>query len=335
MKKFNVAVVGIGMVGQEMLRVLRGRNFPVENIIVLATRDRTENIDGVDYTVKKICSEAFEGIDIAIFAGTEGASGASQVYGWDAVKGGTVVIDNGNDFRMDDRVPLVVPEVNGDALKDHQGFVSNPNCSTIQMVAALGPLHREFALKRIVVSTYQSVSGTGRGGVAELEEQMKNPEAKPDVYPCPILGNLIPQISSLKDEFPGYYNEEIKMIKETRKILNVPELAVSATCVRVPVLKGHAEAVNVEFEKPVSVDQAREVLAGAEGIEVMDDAANGVYPTPLMAAGKDPVYVGRLRQDSSVANGLDMWVVADNIRKGAALNAVQIAEKMVELDLIK
>lgn len=335
MKKFNVAVVGIGMVGQEMLRVLRDRNFPIDSIIVLATRDRTETIDGVDYTVRKICNEAFDGIDIAIFAGTEGASGASQVYGWDAVKGGTVVIDNGNDFRMDDRVPLVVPEVNGDALTDHQGFVSNPNCSTIQMVAALGPLHREFGLKRVVVSTYQSVSGTGRGGVAELKEQMKNPEAKPDVYPYPILGNLIPQISSLKDEFPGYYNEEIKMIKETRKILNATELAVSATCVRVPVLKGHAETVNAEFEKPVSVDQAREVLAGAEGVEVMDDAANGVYPTPLMAAGKDPVYVGRMRKDPSVANGLDMWVVADNIRKGAALNAVQIAEKMVEMDLIK
>jgi len=332
--KFRVAVVGAGAVGEEMVRVLRQRDFPTSELVILARSSRTQEIDGVAYQVKETTAEAFDDIDIAFFAGTEGVKGASQVFGWEAVARGVFVVDNGDDYRMDDRVPLVVPEVNGDALANHQGFVSNPNCSTIQMVHALAPLHKLAGLKRVVVSTYQSVSGTGSAAIKELEQQIQDYVAgndiKIDQYPYQILLNLIPQISSLKSEYEGYYGEEIKMIKETRKIFGLPELAVSATCVRVPVFRAHSETVNVEFDRPISPDRAREALAAWPGIEVVDDPANGKYPMPLFAEGKDPTYVGRIRQDSCNPNTLDMWVVADNIRKGAALNAVQIAEMAIE-----
>lgn len=339
MSKYRVAVVGAGAVGEEMVKVLRQRNFPMSELVILARSARKQTIDGVEYDVKETNAEAFDGIDIAFFAGTEGAKGASQVFGWEAVKRGAFVVDNGDDFRMDPRVPLVVPEVNGEEMANHQGFIANPNCSTIQMVHALAPLHKKAGLKRVVVSTYQSVSGTGGAAIRELEQQIKDyvsgNEIKNEQYPCQILINLIPQISTLKSEFDGYFGEEIKMIKETRKIFNIPDLAVSATCVRVPVFRAHSETVNVEFEKPISADEARTVLASWPGIEVMDDPANGVYPTPLMAEGKDPTYVGRIRQDSCNTNTLDMWIVADNIRKGAALNAVQIAEMAIERGYIK
>jgi aspartate-semialdehyde dehydrogenase len=337
-KQYTVAVVGIGMVGKEMLRVLNQRDFPASEIRILATRERTETIDGRDYKVYVCSEDAFDGVDVALFAGTEGASGASKQFGWAAVEKGALVIDNGGDFRMDERVPLVVPEVNPDAMRSHQGFIANPNCSTIQMVVALQPLHAEAGLKRVVVSTYQAVSGTGRAAVAELDVQIQaDVEGKPscpEVYPHPIAFNCLPHIGSQKDTMPGYTSEEAKMLFETRKIMGLPELRVSATCVRVPVRNGHSEAVNCEFERPISVERARALLTAAPGVVVQDDFAQAAYPLPRPADGTDPVYVGRIRRDASVENGLDMWVVADNIRKGAALNAVQIAEKAVEMGLI-
>ena len=339
MRKYSVVVVGIGLVGTRILQVLRERNFPVKSVKALARRARTETIDGVDYEVAPASAEAFAGADFALFAGTEGARGASQLFGWEAARRGCIVIDNGDDFRMDERVPLVVPEVNPEALRNHQGLIANPNCSTIQMVTALAPLHRAARIRRIVVTTFQAVSGTGSAAVAELERQVADVPAgrpaNPQQYPRQIFANVIPQISALKDIFPGYYGEEIKMIRETRKILSAPQIAVSATCVRVPVYFGHSEAINVETEKKLTAAQARELLAAAPGIVVVDDPAKSLYPTPLDAAGKDEVFVGRIREDSCHANTLDLWCVADNIRKGAATNAIQIAEKMIEMGLVK
>ncbi|MFO7898994.1 MAG: aspartate-semialdehyde dehydrogenase [Planctomycetota bacterium] len=335
---YRVAVVGIGMVGQEMLKVLHQRAFPASEIQVMATRARTETIDGRDYEVIPASEDAFEDVDIALFAGTEGAAGASRQFGWAAVERGCLVIDNGGDFRMDERVPLVVPEVNADAMREHEGFIANPNCSTIQMVVVLKPLHEEAGLKRVVVSTYQAVSGTGRAAVAELERgvraYVKGEAFCPEVYPHPIAFNCLPHIGSLRDELPGYTSEEAKMVFETRKIMGLPGLRVASTCVRVPVFNSHCEAANIEFERPITVESAREILADAPGVVVQDDFAGNLYPLPIEASGEDPVYVGRIRRDPSVDNGLDLWVVADNIRKGAALNAVQIAETAIDMGLV-
>ncbi len=338
MAGYNVAVVGAGAVGEEMLKVLRQRNFPIAELKVMARSARKQVLDGREFDIIPTTAEAFDGVDIAFFAGTEGEKGASTMFGWEAVARGAVVVDNGDDWRMDPRVPLVVPEVNADALEKHQGLVANPNCSTIQMVVALAPLHKKATMKRVVVSTYQSVSGSGGAAIRELEEQIKASVAGTEIpvkeYSHQIFCNLIPQISKLTDEFEGYYGEEIKMIKETRKIFDIPELAVSATCVRVPVMRAHSETVNVEFANPITAEEARNALASYPGVEVMDDPANGKYPMPLFADGSDPVFVGRIRQDECCPNTIDMWVVADNIRKGAALNAVQIAECMIERGLI-
>ncbi len=339
MKKYTVAVVGIGLVGSEILKVLKQRDFPAERIKVLARRKRIEVIDGVEYEVEPTTLEAFEGVDIALFAGTEGAKGASQQFGWEAVKKGVLVIDNGQDYRMDPRVPLVVPEINSDALKNHQGFIANPNCSTIQMVMAMAPLHKLSKIKRVVVSTYQAVSGTGSQAVRELEQQIRdyveNKDLKAEVYPHQIFSNLLPHIGSLKeDEYKGYYSEEIKMVKETHKIFGTEDIKVTATCVRVPVFNSHSESVNLEFENEVTVEQAKEALSNFPGVTVVDDPGNAVYPLPIDASGKDDVFVGRIRKDYSAPNSLNMWIVADNIRKGAALNAVQIAEKVIEMGLI-
>jgi len=333
-----MAVVGIGMVGTEMLKLLHERRFPAKSLRVFATRERDELIAGKTYHVEVATEESFQDMDIAIFAGTEGAKGASQTYGWKAVEQGTVVIDNGDDYRMDPRVPLVIPEVNANHLKQHQGFISNPNCSTIQMVMVLGPLHRAAGLKRVVVSTYQAVSGTGKAAVEELREQapkaLEGQACEAKVYPHTIAFNCIPQVSSLKNEFPGYYGEEIKMIQEPRKILEIPNLPVSATCVRVPVFNAHSESINVELHDKLTAEQARKILSESPGIQVLDDPARSIYPTPREVSGKDPVYVGRIREDSSVQYGLDLWVVSDNIRKGAALNTIQIAERMIEMELL-
>jgi len=338
-QEYTVAVVGIGMVGGEMLRVLRERNFPAKETRVLATRARKEIVHGHEYDVIPASLEAFDGVDFAFFAGTEGSKGASQQYGWAAVERGCIVIDNGDDFRMDDRVPLVAPEVNPEHLERHQGFIANPNCSTIQMVVALAPLHRKAGIKRIVVSTYQAVSGTGRAAVAELEHQVEDYAAdrklRHEVYPHQIAFNCIPQVSSLKDQFPGYYGEEIKMIREPRKMFDLPDLAVSATCVRVPVFNSHSEAINVQFEEKMTAETATEILTDAPGVRVVDDPGSSVYPLALDASGNDDVLVGRIRQDTSAENCIDLWCVADNIRKGAALNAVQIAEKLIEMGLVK
>ncbi|MCM8785031.1 MAG: aspartate-semialdehyde dehydrogenase [Candidatus Omnitrophica bacterium] len=338
MKKYNVCVVGAGMVGKKMVEILIERNFPFKNLKILATKEREEEINGRIFKIEQTNIEKFEDIDIAFFAGTEGEKGASKLFGWSAVEKGCIVIDNGADFRMDERVPLVVPEVNFHSLKKHQGFISNPNCSTIQMVVALYPLHLEFGLKRIIVSTYQAVSGTGKKAVEELEKQVesyvKREKIVNEVYPYQIFGNVIPEIGSLSDEFSGYYTEEVKMIKETRKILELPDLAISATTVRVPVFNGHSESITAQFEKNPDIKKAREVLEKFPGIKVIDQPEKSLYPTPLFVSGKDEVFVGRIRKNPAFENSLDLWVVADNIRKGAALNAIQIAEKMIEMKLV-
>lgn len=337
-KTYDVAVVGVGMVGKEMVRVLRERKFPIGEFRLLATKPRMEVIDDQEYKVSATNQSSFEGADIAFFAGTEGEGGAAKMFGWNAALDGTFCIDNGSDFRMDKRVPLIVPEVNAEDMGLHQNFVANPNCSTIQMVVALAPLHRVAKIKRIVVSTYQAVSGTGRAAVEELEQSVaaivKGEPFAQAVYPHQIAHNVIPQIGSVSPDFPGYYTEEVKMVLETQKIFNAPDIKVSATCVRVPVYNGHSESVNVEFEKPITADEARAILEKAPGVIVTDGPERSKYPLPIHASGTDAVYVGRIREDKSVEHGLAMWVVADNIRKGAALNAVQIAETAIKMELI-
>ena len=338
-RTYRVGVVGAGLVGEELVRVLEQRRFPAGEVRVMARSSRTQDIAGKPREVIAASAEAFEGLDVALFAGTEGAAGAAALYGWQAAERGIFVVDNGGDFRMDERVPLIVPEVNAEAMRGHSGFIANPNCSTIQMVVALAPLHRAAGIKRVVVSTYQSVSGTGRPGVRALAAQReahRRKAAKVDLgpYPHPIFDNCIPQIGSLKDQMPGYYSEEIKMVLETRKIFGRPDLALTATCVRVPVSMGHSEAVNVEFERDLSPEEARELLRQAPGVSVEDDPGNALYPLAARSAGEDAVYVGRIRRDFSRPNSLNFWCVADNIRKGAALNAVQIVEKAIEMSLL-
>jgi aspartate-semialdehyde dehydrogenase len=337
-RSYRVGVVGAGMVGERLVQVLERRSFPVEELRILATSARRQLMAGAEREVLETCEAAFDGLDIALFAGTEGESGASQLFGWKAVEKGVFVVDNGSDFRMDPRVPLVVPEVNPHALRGHQGFVSNPNCSTIQMVVALAPLHRAAGLRRVVVSTYQAVSGTGRAGVRALAGQ-RAAAAKGDAldrgpYPAPIYNNCIPQVGSLKGKYEGYYSEEAKMIEETRKILELPELPLSATCVRVPVENGHSESINAEFERPISVEEARRILSESAGVLVVDAPEESLYPLAATADGEDAVFVGRIRRDPSRPNALDLWCVSDNLLKGAALNTVQIAEKAIEMGLV-
>ncbi len=336
MKKYKVGIVGIGAVGTEMVKLLRERDFPCEEIRIMARSEREEEVAGETFHVVETKPESFDGLDFAFFAGTEGSKGASQLFGWEAVSRGVTVIDNGDDFRMDDRVPLVVPEVNSDALKHHQGFIANPNCSTIIAMMALGPLHKAARIRRIVASTYQAVSGTGRSAIVELENQIQDYVAgKPltvDAYPHQILLNVLPQIGGLKDTMPGYTSEEAKMLFETRKILSDDDIKVSTTCVRVPVFYGHSEAINIEFERPVSPEEATEVLNAADGIQVVDDPSQAQYPLPLDVAGKSDCLVGRIRPDDSVENGLALFVAGDNIRKGAAQNAIQIAEYLIQQD---
>ncbi len=332
MKLYNVCVVGIGAVGTEMVRLLKKRNFPMKSLSILARSERVEMIDGEPVQVKVASPEAFDGMDFAFFAGTEGAKGASQTLGWEAVKRGCIVIDNGDDFRMDPRVPLVIPEINADALKGHQGFIANPNCSTIIALMPLAPLHRAAKIKRIVASTYQAVSGTGAPAVKELEAQVRAWAAgQPlprEVYPHQIAFNVLPSVGSFKDD-SGESTEEIKMRKETHKILGDSSIRVGNTCVRVPVLNGHSIAINVEFEKPLSPEQARELLKSAPGVQVVDDPKHAQYPMPLQASGNYDVLVGRIRRDQSCENGLVLWCSGDNIWKGAAQNAIQIAEELI------
>jgi len=333
MKGYRIAIVGAtGLVGQEFIKVLEQRNFPMTSIHLLAS-DRSAGkklfVTHHEIEVKETAPESFEGIDIALFsAGAE----ISRYFSPIAAQSGAVVIDNSSAFRMMPAVPLVVPEVNPEDIKWHKGIIANPNCSTIQLVVALYPLHRVNPIKRIIVDSYQAVSGTGSAAVEELTTQAKQvlegQNTIPHVYPHQIAFNVLPEIDVFLDN--GYTMEEWKLVEETRKIMHADNIAISATCVRVPVFMGHSEAVHIEFSQPMSPDEARRILAQAPGVKVLDDPAISLYPQPWSAAGTDEVFVGRIRHDASHPRGLTMWVVADNLRKGAALNAVQIAEEMIK-----
>lgn len=330
---YVVAVVGAtGAVGTEMIEVLEERKFPVTRLVPLAsTRSAggTVTFEGNEVPIEVLTKDSFAGVDIALFsAGAE----LSREFAPIAVKAGAVVIDNSAAWRMTPEVPLVVPEVNAHDIQRHKGIIANPNCSTIQMVVALKPLHDEARIKRIVVTTFQSVSGTGKDAMdelmAECQDLLSFKSASPKVYPYQIAFNCLPQI----DDFlpSGYTKEEMKMVHETRKIMGDQSIHVTATTVRVPVYVGHSEAVNIETERKLSANEARAILSTAPGVLLYDDPAHKIYPMPLEVAGKDEVYVGRVREDESIANGLNLWVVADNLRKGAALNAVQIAEHLAQ-----
>jgi len=337
-KQYRVAVVGAtGAVGHEMRAILAQRGFPISELLPLASA-RSAGIVLEFGTACVTCAElgpgSFRDVDLALFSA---GSSVSREYAPIARGAGCVVIDNSSAWRMDPAVPLIVPEVNPEDAAWHGGIIANPNCSTVQMVAALKPLHDEAKIKRIVVSTYQAVSGTGTKAVAELirqsDEILEGTPPLIQVYPYQIAFNCLPQIDVFLQD--GSTKEEQKMVDETQKIMGDFTIAVTATCVRVPVYNGHCESVNVEFERDLSPDRARELLAAAPGIEVRDEPANLVYPMPITASGTDLVHVGRIRRDPTVAHGLNLWVVADNVRKGAALNAVQIAELLLEHDLIR
>ena len=338
MKEYRVAIVGAtGLVGQEFIKTLEQRSFPMASIKLLASERSVGKrlmVKGEEVGVSEATPESFKGVDIALFsAGAEISRHLSPI----AARSGAVVIDNSAAFRMMPNVPLVVPEVNPEDIEQHQGIIANPNCSTIQMVVALYPLHKANPIKRIIVDTYQAVSGTGAAAVDELTTQVKQvlngQQAIPHVYPHQIAFNVLPEIDVFWDN--GYTREEWKLVEETKKIMHANELAISATCVRVPVFTGHSEAIHIEFSRPMLPDEAERILAEAPGIKILDDPAISLYPQPWPAAGTDEVFVGRIRRDASHPNGLAMWVVADNLRKGAALNAVQIAEEMVKRDWVR
>jgi len=335
MKKYNVAVVGAtGAVGNEMIATLAQRKFPIKKLTLLASArsiGKTLTYKGEEIPVDELKEDSFKGIDIGLFSP---GGAVSTKFAPIAAASGCVVIDNTSAFRMEPDVPLVVPEVNEHAVAQYKkrGIIANPNCSTIQMVVVLKPLHDAAKIKRVVVSTYQAVSGTGKKAIYELEQQVlaiyNNKRVESKVYPWQIAFNILPHIDSFLES--GYTKEEMKMVNETKKIMEDDSIKVTATTVRVPVFYGHSEAVNIEFEKDLSPDKARKLLKKAAGVKVVDDPAKNKYPLAIHAAGKDDTFVGRIRRDDSVPYGLNMWVVADNIRKGAALNAVQIAEVLAQ-----
>ena len=333
---YNVAIVGAtGAVGHELLKVMAERKFPVNDLKLLATeRSKGKVIEycGKPYKVEVTTPDSFENVDIVLFAG----GSISKTLAPEAVKRGAVCIDNSSAFRYDPEVPLVVPEVNPEDVHWHKGIIANPNCSTIQMVVALKPLHDAFGLKRVVVSTYQAVSGAGKEAIDELDAQMKaiaqGEEPVSEVFPYQIASNLIPHIDVFLDN--DYTKEEMKMTWETQKMLHNENIGISATTVRVPVFRSHSEAVSIETEKPITSESAREVFAKAPGIILVDNPAEKKYPMPLYTSDTDEVYVGRIRKDISTENGLCFWVVADQLRKGAATNAVQIAQLLVSEGLI-
>jgi len=330
----HVAVVGAtGAVGVEMLKTLEKRNFPVSRLTPLASvrsAGKTLPFWGQEITVQELTTDSFAGVDIALFSAGGEISGE---FASRAVEAGAVVVDNSSAFRMDDNVPLVVPEINAAEVARHKGIIANPNCSTIVTVMALYPLHQAFEVKRMFASTYQAVSGSGAMGIAELERQVgeinEGREVSREVYPHQIAFNVLPHVDVFLDN--GYTKEEMKMVHESRKIMGLPDFQASVTCVRVPVYRAHSIAISAEFEKPVSVEGAREAISGAPGIDLNDDVASNGYPLPLELAGQDNCQVGRIRKDCAMENGLSFWVAGDQLLKGAALNAIQIAEEVAKL----
>jgi len=326
-----------GAVGREMLKTLEQRKFPTASVKALASK-RSAGLKlpfrGGEIVVEELTHDSFQDVDLVL--ASAGAS-ISKEFAPSAVKAGAVVVDNTSFFRMDTEVPLVVPEVNADVLPTHKGIIANPNCSTIQMVVALGPIHRQFGLKRIVVATYQAVSGKGANAMKELREQVEalrtGAALEFNAFPVQIAYNVLPHIDVFTEN--GYTKEEMKMVNETRKILGDNSIGVSATCVRVPVFRGHSESVNFQTVRPASVAQIRELLEGAPGVAYKDTPANAPYPTALDSDGRDETFVGRLRADASAENAFDLWVVSDNLRKGAALNAVQIGEELLKRNLLR
>ena len=334
-KKLNVIVAGAtGAVGTQMLTCLEEQNFPVNNFKLLASsRSAGKKIKFRDETfvVEEMTKDSFKGYDIALFS----AGGSTSLeFAPASSEAGCVVVDNSSAWRMDPKIPLVVPEVNPDAVAQYKnkGIIANPNCSTIQMVVALNPIYRNFGIKRLVISTYQAVSGTGVKAVNELREQtkavMEGKSPVAEVYPHPIAFNVLPHIDSFLDS--GYSKEEMKMVNETRKIFGDDTIRITATTARVPVYNSHSESVNIETKKHATCEQIREVLEGAPGLKVLDDPKNNVYPLAIDAHGKDLTFIGRIRQDLSIENGIDVWIVSDNIRKGAATNTVQIGRLLAE-----
>jgi len=337
-KDVSVAILGAtGAVGQELLKLLEERNFPLKELKLLASPRSAGskiNFKGREITVEAVSEKSFAGVDI-VLASAGGST--SKTWAEKAVAAGAVVIDNSSAFRMDDNVPLIVPEINPDAASKHQGIIANPNCTTILMGVAIYPLHQVQPIKRIVVSTYQSASGAGARAMEEAQVQARDildgKQPKAEVLPYPIAFNLFPHNSPLNEA--GYCEEEMKMVNETRKIFDAPELKVTATCVRVPILRAHSEAINLEFAQPFDVDRARELIAAAPGAKLVEDWQNNYFPMPMDATGQDPVLVGRIRQDISSECGLELWLCGDQIRKGAALNAIQIAELLLKKNLLK
>ncbi|MFP6739705.1 MAG: aspartate-semialdehyde dehydrogenase [Planctomycetota bacterium] len=323
----SVAVVGVtGAVGQEMLDVLAARDFPLSNLRPLASErsaGKTVQFRGEEIPIEVLGGDSFSGVDLALFSA--GAS-ISREYAPVAVDAGAVVVDNSSAFRMDPGIPLVVPEVNSAAIAAHQGVIANPNCSTIIMVVALQPIHELSALTRVVVSTYQAASGAGAKGMEALRRELAGEELQDSPFPHRLAGNLFPRIDVLQDN--GYTKEEMKMVLETRKIMGIEGVPISATCVRVPVERAHSESIQVSTESPLELEAIRAAFERAPGLQVIDDPAGDLYPTPLQATGQDDVYVGRLRRHPDEEKTCDFWVVGDQIRKGAALNAVQIAEEL-------
>ncbi len=336
--QIRVAILGAtGAVGTELLELLQSRNFPLAELKLLASprsAGRTLSFRGEDLLVEPVSEKSFENVDVVL-----ASAGGSTSKAWapKAVESGAVVIDNSSAFRMNPNVPLVIPEVNPDAAASHQGIIANPNCTTILMAVAVWPLHQVQPVQRIVAATYQSASGAGMRAMEELKHQaqaiLQGETPTTDSFPYPLAFNLFPHNTPLNEQ--GYCEEEMKMVNETRKIFNAPNLRVSATCVRVPVLRAHSEAINLEFAQPMPVDKAREVLANAPGVRLVEDWQANYFPMPIDASGRDEVLVGRIRQDLSHPCGLELWLCGDQIRKGAALNAVQIAELLVTRNLLR
>jgi aspartate-semialdehyde dehydrogenase len=337
-KSYSVAILGAtGAVGTELLELLESRNFPVSNLKLLASQrsvGRTLSFKGENLPIEAVSDRAFEGVDI-VLASAGGST--SKTWAATAVEKGAVVIDNSSAFRMKKEVPLIVPEVNPQAAANHQGIIANPNCTTILMTVALWPLHQVKPVQRIVAATYQSASGAGAKAMAEVKTQasaiLQGQTPVAEVLPYPLAFNLFPHNSPLNDE--GYCEEEMKMVNETRKIFGTEQIRITATCVRVPVLRAHSEALNIEFETPFSPDEAREILSRSPGVKLVEDWRANYFPMPIEATGQDEVLVGRIRQDISHPCGLELWLCGDQIRKGAALNAVQIAELLVEKNLLR